>query len=66
MHIAEEARRDLGGRGARRNGVTWTQRQFNTGFGTMTGSELTKAAAGALGVLAGFYALVLLAVGFGW
>lgn len=52
MHMAEEARRGLGGYGARRNGVTRTQRQFNTGFGTMTGSELAKAAAGALAVLA--------------
>lgn len=52
MVKAEEARRGLGGYGARRNGVGTTQRQFNTGFGTMTGSELAKAAAGALGVLA--------------
>ncbi len=49
----EGMRRCLGGYGAhRKTRVTWTQRQFNTGFGTMTGSELAKAAAGALGVLA--------------
>lgn len=67
MQMAEEARRGLGGYGARREKrVAWTQGQFNTGFGTMTGSEIAKAAAGALGVLAGFYALVFLAVGFGW
>lgn len=53
MQMAEEARRGLGGYGARREKrVAWTQGQFNTGFGTMTGSEIAKAAAGALGVLA--------------
>lgn len=53
-------RRCLGGYGAHRNhGVTWTQRQFSTSFGTVTGSELAKALAGAAAALAVFYAFVI-------
>lgn len=68
MSEAKGARRSLAAESARRKeGVPWTQRHFNIGFGPVTGLELAKAGAGALLALAGLYGyLALVTATVGW